>query len=166
MRGHGDRIERLANRVGCMDNDFPINLDEILRTIETADVITIRFYLIEKRLLIDNRTNEIDGPMARLVARVSSSEERFRNIRRLRPRFALPEKLTSIWWPKYISTLETSGVWSTLVRRMAESGFANSVRQCEDVLRELKAMERKETLGAIAGGEGFQTLWQASHSTL
>lgn len=149
-----------------MDNDYPINLDEILRTIETAEVITMRFLLIEKRLLIDNRTNEIDGPMARLVARVSSSEERFRNIRRLRPRFALPEKLTSIWWPKYIATLESSGVWSALVRRMAESGFANSVRQCEDVLRELKEMERKEIMGAIPGGEGYQTLWQASHSTL
>ncbi|HEY7268607.1 MAG TPA: hypothetical protein VH951_02150, partial [Dehalococcoidia bacterium] len=83
----------LASGGGFMDNDFPINLDEILRTIETAEVITVRFMLIEKRLLIDNRTNEIDGPMARLVARVSSSEERFRNIRRLRPRFALPEKL-------------------------------------------------------------------------
>jgi hypothetical protein len=149
-----------------MDNDFPINLDEILRTIETADVITVRFYLIDKRLLIDNRTNEIDGPMTRLVPRVSSSEERFRNIRRLRPRFGVPEKLTSIWWPKYISTLETSGVWSALVRRMAESGFANSVRQSEDVLRELKELERKEIMGAIPGGEGYQTLWQASHSTL
>ncbi|HXH20385.1 MAG TPA: hypothetical protein VNN10_00015 [Dehalococcoidia bacterium] len=149
-----------------MDNDYPINLDEILRTIETADVITVRFLLIEKRLLIDNRVNEIDGPMARLVARVSSSEERFRSIRRLRPRFPLPEKLTSIWWPKYISTLETSGVWPALVRRMAESGFPNAVRQCEDVLRELKEMERKEIMGAIPGGEGYQTLWQASHSTL
>ena len=130
-----------------MDNDFPINLDEILRTIETAEVITIRFYLIDKRLLIDNRTNEIDGPMAKLVARVTSSEERFRNIRRLRPRFSLPEKLTSIWWPKYISTLESSGVWSALVRRMADSGFANSVRQCEDVLRELKEIEPPDGTG-------------------
>jgi hypothetical protein len=149
-----------------MDNDYPINLDEILRTIETAEVITVRFLLIEKRLLIDNRVNEIDGPMARLVARVSSSEERFRSIRRLRPRFALPEKLTSIWWPKYISTLETSGVWAAIVRRVADSGFPNAVRQCEDVLRELKEMERKEIMGAIPGGEGYQTLWQASHSTL
>jgi hypothetical protein len=104
--------------------------------------------------------------MARLVARVSSSEERFRSIRRLRPRFALPEKLTSIWWPKYISTLETSGVWAAIVRRVADSGFPNAVRQCEDVLRELKEMERKEIMGAIPGGEGYQTLWQASHSTL
>lgn len=149
-----------------MDNDYPINVDEIIRTIETAEVITFRFLLIEKRLLVDNRTNEIDGPMAKLVARVSSSEERFRNIRRLRPRFKLPEKLTSIWWPKYISTLESSGIWAALVSRMAESGFANSVRQCEEVLRELKEMERQENRGAITGGEGFQTLWQASHSTL
>jgi hypothetical protein len=34
------------------------------------------------------------------------------------------------------------------------------------VLRELKELERKEIMGAIPGGEGYQTLWQASHSTL
>lgn len=142
-----------------MDNDYVLNVDEIVRTIRTADVVTFRFILLDKRLLIDNRTNEIDGPIARLVPRVSSSEERFRSIRRLRPRFNLPEKLTSIWWPKYVRTLQTSGVWDALVQRMAESGFPNSVRQCEEVLRELNEMERDEIRGAVTGGDGFQTVW-------
>jgi hypothetical protein len=144
-----------------MDNDYALDIDQIIRTIESAEVVTFRFMLLEKRLLIDNRTNEIDGPMARLVNRVGSSEERFRSIRRMRPRFKLPEKLTAIWWPKYIRTLESSGVWDAVVRRMEYSGFPNALQECETVLRELYEMERKEIRGAITGGDGFQTVWSA-----
>jgi hypothetical protein len=41
-----------------MDNDYVLNLEDILRTIETAEVVRIRFLLLDKRLLIDNRHNE------------------------------------------------------------------------------------------------------------
>lgn len=142
-----------------MDNDYPLNLDEILRTIQSAEVLTVRFALIEKRLLIDNRSNEIDGPLIKLVARVASAEERFRNLRQLRPRFKLPEKITAIMWPKYVSTLESTGIWAAITRRMAESGFPIAVRQCADVLAELTTMERQEIRNAVTG-TGFQTIWQ------
>jgi hypothetical protein len=141
-----------------MDNDYALNLDEILRTIETVEVLRIRFLLLDKRLLIDNRFNEFEGPMLKIVPRASSSEESFRNLRRLRPRFPLPERMTAIWWPKYISTLHTSGVWPALVRRVADTGFTDSVHQCDDILRELLALERQEIRNAISG-EGFQTIW-------
>jgi hypothetical protein len=141
-----------------MDNDYQIDVDEIVHTIQSADVITIRFHLFDKRVLIDNRTNEIDGPMVKIVDRVGSAEERFRSLRRLRPRFRLPERLTAIWWPKYVETLETTGIWQALVQRMAESGFPNSVRDCRQVLRELHELERQEIRNAITG-ENYQTKW-------
>jgi hypothetical protein len=141
-----------------MDNDYALNLDEILRTIETAEVVRVRFLLLDKRLLIDNRFNEFDGPLVRIVTRAGSSEESFRNLKRLRPRFPLPDKMTAIWWPKYINTLCTTGVWGALVRRIADTGFTDSVRQCDDVLRELRSLEREEIRSAISG-EGFKTLW-------
>ncbi len=141
-----------------MDNDYALNVDEIIKTVETADVLTIRFLLLDKRLLIDNRYNEVDGPMIKLVPRVSSYEERFRSLRRLRPRFKLPEKITAIWWPKYVRTLETTGVWPALTRRMAESGFPSAVRETQEIFEELRSMERQEIRNAISG-EGFQTLW-------
>jgi hypothetical protein len=146
-----------------MDNDYVLNMDEILRTIASADVVRIRFLLLEKRLLIDNRFNEFDGPMLKLVSRAGSSEESFRNLKRLRPRFPLPDKMTAIWWPKYVNTLCTSGVWSALVQRIADSGFTDSVRQSEEVLRELQELERLEIRNAISG-EGFQTIWQRTAS--
>lgn len=142
-----------------MDNDYAINLDEIMRTIEQADVLRIRFLLLDKRLLIDNRFNEFEGPLIKVVPRAGSSEESFRNLKRLRPRFALPDRMTAIWWPKYINTLRTTGVWNCIVRRVAESGYEESVQQCEAVLQELLELERQEVKNAIAG-KGYQTIWQ------
>src|SRR3990167_6611994 len=141
-----------------MDNDYALNLDEILRTIESAEVLRIRFLLLDKRLLIDNRFNELEGPLMRIVSRANSSEESFRNLKRLRPRFPLPEKMTAIWWPKYVSTLRSTGVWEAIVSRIADAGFADAVRQSEDALRELLRMEREEIRNAITG-VGFQTIW-------
>ena len=142
-----------------MDNDYVLNLDDILRTIETAEVVRIRFLLLDKRLLIDNRFNEFEGPLVKIVNRSGSSEESFRSLKRMRPRFSLPEKMTAIWWPKYINTLYTTGVWGAIVARIADTGFTDSVHQCDSVLRELLALERKEIRNAISG-EGFQTVWQ------
>ncbi len=141
-----------------MDNDYVLNLDEILRTVDSAEVIRIRFGLLDKRLLIDNRFNELEGPLVKVVNRAGSSEESFRNLKRLRPRFPLPDRMTAIWWPKYVSTLSASGVWSAVVRRIADSGFTDAVRQCDDVLDELLTLERREIRNAITG-EGFETVW-------
>jgi hypothetical protein len=66
--------------------------------------------------------------------------------------------MTAIWWPKYINTLCTSGVWDALVRRIAQTGHDDAVRQAEEVLQELRTLEREEIKNAITG-EGFQTLW-------
>jgi len=144
-----------------MDNDYVLNLDDIMRTIDTADVVRIRFLLLDKRLLIDNRHNEFDVPLIKVVNRAGSSEESFRNLRRLRPRFHLPDKMTAIWWPKYVNTLYSTGVWAAITRRVADTGFTESVRQCDEVLRELLTLERQEIRNAISG-EGFQTIWQRS----
>ena len=144
-----------------MDNDYVLNLDDIMRTIDTADVVRIRFLLLDKRLLIDNRHNEFDGPLIKVVNRAGSSEESFRNLKRMRPRFALPDKMTAIWWPKYVNTLSTSGVWAAIVARISNSNFTDAIAQCDEVLRELRQLERQEVRNAISG-EGFQTIWQRS----
>jgi hypothetical protein len=142
-----------------MDNDYVLNLEDILHTIETADVVRIRFQLLDKRLVIDNRTSEVEGPLVRLVNRASSSEESFRNLKRLRPRFPVPEKMTAIFWPKYANTLRSTGVWSAIVQRIEATGFQDSRRQCDEVMREMLELERREIHNAISG-EGFQTVWQ------
>lgn len=146
-----------------MDNDYALNLDEIFRTIQTAEVLRIRFMLLDKRLIIDNRFNELEGPLVRVVVRAGSSEESFRNLKRMRPRFPLPEKMTAIWWPKYVETLRTTGVWDAIKRRVSESGYTDAARQCDDVFNELLELERQEVRNAIKG-EGFQTIWQRANA--
>jgi hypothetical protein len=145
-----------------MSNDFGIDLDEIFKVIDTADVLIIRFQSIaDQRLLVDARSSPVDPPLLRLVPRASSVEERFRNLKQLRPRFPLPDKIMSFQWPRqHVETLATAGVWERIVRRMAASGHPGMQQMCEQVWRELLTAERREVFAAIRGGEGYETLWE------
>lgn len=142
-----------------MDNDFLLDYEEIIKTIRAADVLTFRFVIVNQRLLVDNRSSEIDPPLVKLVPRAGSVEERFRSLKQLRPRFRLPEKISAIWWPKFIDSMVERGVWDAIVQRIVESGFSEAARQCEDVLQELRTLERQELCNAVLG-EGYQPLWE------
>jgi hypothetical protein len=142
-----------------MDNEYLLDLNEIIETVRSAEVITFRFVIVSQRLLVDGRCTEIDPPLVKLVPPAASVEERFRSLKRLRPRFRLPEKITSIWWPRYIDSLVDCGIWAALVERLADKGFPETVRRCEEVLQELKDLERSEVRSAIRG-EGYRPLWQ------
>jgi hypothetical protein len=142
-----------------MDNDYFLDLNEIIETVRSADVLTFRFVIVSQRLLVDGRHTEIDPPLMKLVPPASSSEERFRSLKRLRPRFRLPQKITSIWWPRYIGSLVDSGIWAALVDRLTADGFPEAAKRCEQVLQELRDLESGEVRSAIRG-DGYQTLWQ------
>lgn len=143
-----------------MDNEYNVDYEAILRTVRTADVLVFRFITVPQRLLIDNRTSEVDAPLVKLVPKAASAEERFKSLKVLRPRFKLPEKISAIWWPRYIKTMRESGLSDEITRRIAEAGFPAAARECEDVLDELARMERAEVAKAI-GGDGYRTLWPA-----
>ena len=70
-----------------MDNDFLLDDEAIKKTINEAEVVTFRFVIVGERLLIDNRASEVDPPLVKLVPRATSVEDRFRSLKRLRPRF-------------------------------------------------------------------------------
>jgi hypothetical protein len=142
-----------------MDNDYGLDLDEVKRVITTADVMMLRFVIVPQRLLLDARSNELDGPMLKVVPRVSGARERFRELRRLRPRFALPDRITAVAWPRRIASLESTGVWTTVSERLAASGFPDAARQAVDIIEELKRLELREMQNAIRG-EGYHTYWE------
>jgi hypothetical protein len=143
-----------------MSNDFGIDLEEIFNVLDTADVLIIRFQLVDQRLLIDARSTELDAPLVKLVARASSVEERFRSLKELRPRLPLPDKIMSFQWPRHVRVLEDSGVWQRVIARMSASGHPGMEAMCQGVWQELISAERREEVAAILGGEGFQTLWE------
>lgn len=143
-----------------MDFEYRIDLGEVRRGIDAADVVALYFPMLRKTLLMDARASEIDGPLIKVVPMVSTPEERFRSLLRLRPRFPQPESITIIPWPKYVRSLLRLGVWDHIVRRFAELGAPEAVRQCDACFRELVELERAELRRAVTG-EGYTTIWSA-----
>jgi hypothetical protein len=143
-----------------MENDFGLDLQEIMKVIDTAEVLVVRFAIVDKRLLVDARHNEEEGPLIKLVARASSVEERFRHLKEIRPRFPLPERIMSFMWPRHVALLQTSGVWQRIVDRLEALGHAGTADQCEAIYQELLAEERAQVVAAIRGESGYQSLWE------
>jgi hypothetical protein len=141
-------------------DEYGLDIDEVTRVIDTAEVLVIRFAILDKRLLIDSRTSEQEGPLITLVPRAGSVEERFKSLKRLRPRFPLPEKIMSFMWPRHIETFRESGLWEKIQSRMVSLGGEEMIGVCDAVFEQLAREERAEVLAAIRGGEGYQSLWE------
>lgn len=142
-----------------MDSDFRVDLNEIIRSVETAEVLSIYFPLLRKALLVDARSDAAEGPMMRVMPMVNNLEERFRSLKRLRPRFPVPENVALIPWPKYAVSLKRLGVWERLLERFAASGFPGILAQCEQAYQEIAKLERDEISAALTG-ERYQSLWE------
>jgi hypothetical protein len=145
-----------------VDNDFNVDLVEITSTVRSHDVVIIRFITLGQRLLLDFRATEIDGPQVKLVEPVKSVQERYRHLRLLRPRFNDPEKIVSVFWPRFARSLEETGVWREVIERVVDSGHSESIREAEAALAEIIRVERGHQRDAVAGSNGFKTLWSAS----
>ena len=143
-----------------MEPEFGLDLAEVRNVIETADVVIVRFRILEPRLLIDARSSGTDGPLIQLVPRASNVEERFHGLKELRPHFPLPDKIMSFEWPKHITTLRDSGLWEHVEERLGAIGGGAARERARKVLNELLAAERREEIAAIRGGDGYQTLWE------
>jgi hypothetical protein len=147
-----------------MSDEFGVDLEEVFKVIDSADVLVVRFHIVQQRLLVDFRTKPGVGPMAAVVPRAESVEDRFRSIKRLRPEFGFPEKVMSFSWPRTLPVMVAAGVWDHLVGRLASLGGDEAEARCADVLRELELEERSEVAGAIRGGEHYQTLWERARA--
>jgi len=141
-----------------MDSDFRFDVAEVNRSIDAADVIALYFPLLRKTLLMDLRTNDVDGPMIRVVPMANTPEERFQSLLKMRPRFGRPESITIIPWPKYVQSIPDLGIWDRIVRRYAETGSAETVRECERCYTELLKLQDDEVRRAISG-ENYETMW-------
>jgi hypothetical protein len=143
----------------AMDTDYPIDLGAVFDVIDCAEVITFRFVTIPQRLLFDTRHNEMEGPLLKLMPRAASLEERFRAIKRLRPRFRPPEKISAIWWPKYVHSLADCGAWGRILGRIGSCGYPQIADRGAEVLREMERREQAEMYSAITGA-GYHALWE------
>jgi hypothetical protein len=148
----------MCAREDRLDSDYRIDVSEVNRNLDLADVVALYFPMLRKTLLMDLRCNEIDGPMIRVVPMANTPEERFQSLLKMRPRFGRPESITIIPWPKYVGTIADLGIWDRIVRRYADTGSAATVRECEKCFSELQKLEREEIHRAITG-ENYETMW-------
>ena len=128
------------------------------KNLDVADVVALYFPLLRKTLLMDLRTNDVDGPMIKVVPMANTPEERFQSLHKMRPRFGRPDSITIVPWPKYVQSLADVGIWDHIVRRYADLGSPKSVRECDRAFAELAKLEREELRRAITG-ENYETIW-------
>jgi hypothetical protein len=139
-----------------VEDDLGVDLDEVMGVVSTAEVFVVMFQLFDRRLLVDSRSGGGEGPLIRLVDRVRSSEERFRELQRLRPRLAPPDRIVAFQWPRSVRTFIEAGIWAAIEKRMRSLGVPENT--CLAVLADLKWEERQEELRAVRGDEPYRTL--------
>ena len=144
-----------------MEGNFLFEIDEVLRTVQEAQVMSLFFPSFRRALIIDTRSNADDGPMVRLMPMASSPQDRVRSIRKLRPGFPRLQNLTLIPWQRYVDSLVNLGVWEKIVKRIEESGDPKAIQACDAALTELRRLERQELVAAISG-DNYQTIWSTS----
>jgi hypothetical protein len=143
-------------------DDFGLDMEEVTKVIESAQVLVVRFAIVDKRLLIDTRTKEGEGPLIAVVPKAGSIEERFKSLKKMRPRFPLPEKIMSFMWPRHMETFRNSGLWNRIESRLVSLGGEAMTQRCNETFDELIREEKMEVLAAIRGGEGYQSIWERS----
>ena len=153
IRPHRSEEDRL-------DADYRIDVSEVNRNLDVAEVVALYFPMLRKTLLMDVRTNEVDGPMIRVVPMAKTPEERFQSLLKMRPRFGKPDSITIIPWPKFVQSLAEFGIWDHIVRSYADLGSPKMVRECEKCFAQLRKFESDEVRNAITG-ENYETIWGA-----
>jgi|SRR5437588_3481854 len=143
-------------------DDLGIDVPEVLAVVNTADVFVVMFPHFERRLMVDARTAGSEGPMVRMVNRVRGPEERFRELRRMRPRFPPPERIVAFNWPRSARLLIASGIWQAIEDRLRSLGAAAST--CQAVLADLLNEEKQEEVKAARGDEPYRTIWAENAS--
>jgi hypothetical protein len=137
-----------------------IDLEELRRVVDNADVFTIGFRMFPERLIIDTRSTDDTPPMVRVVEPVTSVEERFFWLGRERPQFTVPERFTFFVWPHSLRYFEESGLGDMIRDRVCPIA-AECETQVREGIHQLRVLERKAEGDAITG-RNYQTLWERS----
>jgi hypothetical protein len=137
-----------------------IDLDEVRKVVEGADVFTIGFRTFPERLIIDTRVSDSEGAMIEVVEPVPTVEERFFWLGQRRPSFGVPERFTFFVWPHSIRYFEDSGLCDMIRRRIA-SVDAEADAQIQGAVHELFTLEHRANMDAIRG-VNYHALWERS----
>lgn len=147
-----------------MDNDFTADIDDIIATLRTHDVVIARFITVPRRLLFDFRSTPLDPPLVQVVDPAPSVEARCHYLREARPRLESPTSIVSVSWPGFAASFAGTGAWAVARARIAASRHPRALAAADAALADLVALERACQREAIRGSRAFRTLWSASPS--
>ncbi len=144
------------------ENGPTIDLEEVASVVAEAEVLIVGFPICAERLLLALRPDDHPPPMIDLVAPLTSAEERAAWLRTLRPSLGIPQRSVFFNWPHSIDYLESCGVLERAATRVRSEHGLDVASRVESVLYRLRRRERDFTQRALAGSEGFATLWSAT----
>ena|SRR5437879_4521106 len=134
-----------------LDNVYRWNVQTVLRNMRQAQVISLFFPYLGRALIIDLRCDETEGPLITTDGLVSGPKERLENLRKLRPRFDLPDNITLAPWLGSIRTVESSGALAEVSQRLQRLGRPEAQADLDSAYQELVALERSEVQALIRG---------------
>ena len=141
-----------------MNSDFMFDIDGMIRSIDSADVISIFFPSFRKALVVDPRRNERHNAMVQIAQMASSPQERLRLIRRQRPGLPRVRNLAVIPWTRYVDSLVRLGLSDRIIQRLEDSGDDEALEEFGRALDELRDLEQDELVNAITG-KNYHTIW-------
>ena len=143
------------------ENGMLVDLEELRKVVDNADVFTIGFRMFPERMIIDARTSETVGPMVRVVDPVASVEERYFWLGKERPEFGAPERFTFFVWPHSVRYFDESGLGQMIRNRIYALGFEQVGGEMAHAMYALHRLEQQATFDAIHG-RNHHTLWERS----
>lgn len=138
-----------------------IDLEELKRVVDHADVFTIGFRMFPERLIVDTRSEGETPPLIRVVEPVGTVEERFFWLGKERPQFSVPERFTFFVWPHSIRFFEDSGLGELIRTRVYPIDPESGTTQVADSIHQLHILERRAERDAIIG-RNYHPLWERS----
>ena len=138
-----------------------VDLEELQRAIDYADVFAMGFRLFPERLMLDTRSNDEQGPMIRVVEPLESVQARFFWLGKERPSFGPPERFVFVPWPHSLRYLQEGGILRGIQERLV-TAHPNMAERYASVFGQLRRLERRGLIEAVQGEEQYRTLWSAT----
>ena len=146
------------------DNGVVIDIDSIDDAVRDADVIVVGFEFWPERLLIDLRPDPRHDtpPLIEIVDPLAGVQERTIWLNARRPGIAAAGAVSLLHLAPQRGLPRRSPLPGGVTRRIQGDQGIDVSETVADVLDELARIEQQETLAALRGGEGYETVWSAS----
>ena len=134
------------------------NLENVKETILESDVVSIFFPFLGKSVIVDSRTNETEGPILLLTDMVKTPKERVDSLKQMRPNFQTINEIVLIPWVRYVSTLNSSGIWGGILDKMFKLGQEKPHTDVDQIMDVLENLERIYLIEVMTGPT-WETTW-------